>query len=273
LADVFFIHPTTFHSQTQWNAALDDAELNTRTDEWAVKNQASIFNGSCRVYAPRYRQMTMSGFFSADKKSEFQALELAYRDVKQAFEHYLAHANEGRPMVIAAHSQGAAHGIRLLREFFDGKPMQDQLVVAYLPGWPFPADTFAQVPVCQSPDQTGCVISWCAWQEGIIPPNLDTHYRDAVVVNPVTWRTDGAPSPQSEHDGFIARKYDKIRPQALTAQAHEGILWVSKPLPIMGMKNYHIGDFNLFWLDTRYNVARRISAFLKQDAGPQLADE
>ena len=79
LADVFFIHPTTFigpgdHTSfldpssmdwgrivaemvaAPWNADLDDSVLNRRTDQQPVLYQASVFNGSCRVFAPRYRQ-------------------------------------------------------------------------------------------------------------------------------------------------------------------------------------------------------------------------
>ena len=62
--DVFFVHPTTFMGGLAWNADPKDVELNAKTDEYAVKNQASIFNGSGRLYAPRYRQMSFGGFFT-----------------------------------------------------------------------------------------------------------------------------------------------------------------------------------------------------------------
>jgi hypothetical protein len=44
--------------------------------------------------------------------------------VKTAFLYYLQHYNNGRPIIIASHSQGATHGKRLLKEFFDGKELQ-----------------------------------------------------------------------------------------------------------------------------------------------------
>ena len=53
-------------------------------------------------------------------------------DVKAAFQYYLEHYNNGRPIIIASHSQGTTHAKRLLKEFFDGTALQHQLVAAYL---------------------------------------------------------------------------------------------------------------------------------------------
>ena len=260
-ADVFFIHPTTFEGGVAWNAHPLDRELNAKTDEWAIRHQASIFNQAARVYAPRYRQMCLGGFFSADSASKAAALELAYTDVQAAFRHYLTHYNQGRPIVIAGHSQGSLHGIRLVQEFFDGQARQAQLVAAYLPGWPFPAEAFRSLPVCDSATQTGCVVGWCSWKEGVTPKGHDTYYRDAVVVNPITWQRDSLPSPVAAHQGFLAANFHKMRSQSLTAQVQDGYLWVSNPLPLSPLRNYHIGDYNLFWLDVRANAAARIAAF------------
>ena len=259
--DVFFIHPTTFNERTAWNANIQDRELNARTDEWAVKHQASIFNRSCRVYAPRYRQMCYGGFFSKDTLSTQQALDLAYSDVRRAFEWYLSSYNRGRPILIAGHSQGALHAQRLLKEFFDGKELSQQLVAAYIPGWPFTPSTFAALPVCDSPDQTGCVVGWCSWKEGVEPKTLHTYYQDAVVVNPLSWRTDNSQVLATDHLGYVGAKFKRVHPQKIDVQVHQGILWVSSPLPISPIKNFHVGDFNLFWSDVRHNVATRVDAY------------
>ena len=261
--DVFFIHPTTFMGGLAWNASVQDQELNAKTDERAILHQASLFNGSGRVFAPRYRQMSFGGFFTEDTLSKIKALNLAYEDVKASFVYYLENLNQGRPILIASHSQGSIHGIRLVREFFDGQELQDKLVAAYLVGWPFPADTFQSIPVCQSPEETGCVLSWCTWKEGYQPESLDTYYQDAVVVNPLHWQADSSLAHKEMHQGFLKGNYKKIKAQALQAQVHQGILWVSNPIPLAGnVKNYHVGDYNLFWLDVRENVAQRVTAYL-----------
>ncbi len=77
-ADVFFIHPTTFtHKPTNqfiWNADVNDAALNRKTQESTILNQASIFNGSCRVYAPYYRQAHYHAFITTRPEDARQAL-------------------------------------------------------------------------------------------------------------------------------------------------------------------------------------------------------
>ncbi len=144
-ADVFFIYPTIFEKGEAWNADITDEELNLRIDRTTIKHQTSPFNASCKVYAPRYRQMVLGGFYPKspqDSLDKEKALNLAYQDVKQAFQYYLDHYHQGRPIVIAAHSQGSYHGVRLLQEFFDGTPLQGKLVAAYLLGWPFRQSEF-----------------------------------------------------------------------------------------------------------------------------------
>ncbi len=278
-ADVFFIHPTTYFKRKTWNAGLDDEKLNKKTDSRAVKHQASVFNQSCKVYAPRYRQMVYSGFFAFDSVRmgyRDQALELAYQDVKTAFQYYLKHYNKGRPIVIASHSQGSLHGIRLVKEFFDGKPLQDQLVAAYLVGWPFQENTFTHLPLSEAPDETGVVMGWNSWKRGSVPKkHYKPFFKGAVVTNPLTWRTDTTYAPPSAHEGMLMGNYKKIRENHVDAQAHAGILWVKNPLPLLPINNFHVADINLFWLDIRSNVAERVETFLSENGhkGKEISGE
>ena len=57
--DVFFLHPTTYTNKRgndQWNGDVYNKKLNDKTDKGSIEYQASLFNGSARVFAPRYRQ-------------------------------------------------------------------------------------------------------------------------------------------------------------------------------------------------------------------------
>jgi hypothetical protein len=266
-ADVFFLHPTTYFGKfSGWNASTGDAKLNQKTDETTILYQASIFNGAARVFAPRYRQAHLKAFFSEDKSSADEALNLAYADLKAAFEFYLQHYNQGRPIILAAHSQGARHGIRLLREFFDGKPLRNRLVVAYLIGWTVSNKDFKSIPACISPAQTGCVCSWRSFRHGYLPKDFPTGDQ-FIVTNPLTWTTEKAPAPKSLNEGAVLKNFGKVLPQIADAQVHLGLLWVHKPkFPgslLFTRKNYHIADFNLFYLDVRKNAQERVRAFFK----------
>jgi hypothetical protein len=69
--------------------------------------KAAAFNRAGRIYAPRYRQMAAAGYFNL--KQGAPALEVALSDCERAFEHFLEHfATGGRPLILAAHSQGAS---------------------------------------------------------------------------------------------------------------------------------------------------------------------
>ncbi|HRI79487.1 MAG TPA: DUF3089 domain-containing protein [Cyclobacteriaceae bacterium] len=100
-ADVFFVHPTIFtekpSSPHHWNADVNDAGLNYKIQTSTILNQATIFNGSCRIYAPYYREAHLSAFYSDDKESAKASLDLAYEDVKSAFQYYLSHYNRVDP--------------------------------------------------------------------------------------------------------------------------------------------------------------------------------
>jgi hypothetical protein len=129
-ADVFYIHPTGYLGAT-WQMPPSDL----RTGEWTglhMSLNASVFNGTCRIFAPRYRQATLYSFL--DVPNGRAAMDGAYADVKAAFQHYLAVQNHGRPFIIASHSQGGWHAVRLLQELVEGKPLAAKFVAAYCLG-------------------------------------------------------------------------------------------------------------------------------------------
>lgn len=267
-ADVFYIHPTTTFDTKAWNGDLRDQKLNKRTENLAIKHQASIFNAAGRVFAPRYRQMVYGGFWEKeDLRSVQRASQLAYQDVQNAFQYYLDHENQGRPFIIATHSQGTAHAIRLIREKIEQTPLLDHLIAAYLVGWPVPIDTFSVLKPCENPDETGCFVSWCTFESGHAPEALKW-YRKSVSVNPITWRRDTLPSKMEDHQPLVMPKYRKIYPGVISAKVEKGWLWVNRPdIPgtwVLRSHNLHIADYNLFWGNVRSNAAHRVQRFLNK---------
>ncbi len=119
-AAIFFIHPTSYLATDHWNAPLDNREANDRAALF-LRGQASAFNAAGQVWAPRYRQAAFGAFLTTRVDAE-RALDLAYRDVAQAFDAFLA-ANPDRPIILAGHSQGGLHLTRLLRERVAGTPI------------------------------------------------------------------------------------------------------------------------------------------------------
>ena len=89
-ADVFFLYPTTFtnFADTGWNANINDANLNAKTDYTTILYQASAFN-DYNIYAPRYRQANIRAYFTTDTANAKKAFDTAYADIKNAFQFYL----------------------------------------------------------------------------------------------------------------------------------------------------------------------------------------
>lgn len=267
--DVFYIHRTTLLSNMKWNADIGSDGLNHRTEKEAIRNQASIFNESCNIYAPRYRQATLYSFF--DKTGDGKkALDLAYQDIKAAFRHYLDHYNQGRPIIVAAHSQGAEHATRLLKDFFDEKDLFSKLVIAYLIGMPIHKDTFTNIPCSETESQTCCFVSWSTFGRGIRPNYFQDQYRTAVCTNPLTWNKNEEYGDFSKHLGSVTLNFKRIDKNIIDAESTHGVLWIRNrkklsyiPLPL---KNYVVMDIDLFYMNIRMNVKDRIDSYFKSTA-------
>ncbi|MBX8827435.1 DUF3089 domain-containing protein [Ochrobactrum sp. SFR4] len=288
LADVFFIHPTMYLKNDIWNAAYDAAG---KYDKPVLLAQASAFNSCCRIYAPHYRQASLVGL------SEPAAVALAYSDVASAFEYYVAHFNKGRPFVIASHSQGTGHAMRLLQEKILGTPLQEQLVVAYTIGAYTPSN-FATIglPTCNKPEQTGCIISWNTSQTGRTGANRLT--RDvlywwqgserrsgalpAICVNPLTWtehdaadamlNTGSLPFP-SKPFPTTATTLSPLQPHLTAAVCRGGLLnvdlpWTSEFRDALAILtgSYHGHDYGLFYGNIRANALLRVENWLDRRA-------
>jgi hypothetical protein len=294
--DVFSVHPTTFFGTAAWNQSLDDAATNQLTDKFVLRGQASVFNSCCRIYAPRYRQATIFSFLDRSG-SGASALQLAYEDVERAFDFFIEHYNQGRPFILAAHSQGSLHVRKLLEKRITGTPLRERLVAAYPIGFAINRDEMARavpdVPVCESAEQIGCVVTWNA-----VGPKV-RNWADPsrnVCVNPLTWRTDGEPADASLNIGGVSyagtfegtladvkgvpQDFVDAKPILETgvadAQCVDGMLLVreihskfygARP---MGRDNYHIYDYALFHMNLRKNIEGRVAKYLVGRASARL---
>jgi hypothetical protein len=168
--DCLYVYPTVSVDPPPNADLIPGAE-----EERAVLNQAAPFADVCRLYAPVYRQVTIAGLFGGDAETAFAN---AYLDVVDAWRHYLANENDGRPVVLIGHSQGAGHLNRLLREEVDPDPGERaRLVSALLLGSavavPAGADVggdLQEIPLCRASDQTGCVVTYATFLDTGPPP-------------------------------------------------------------------------------------------------------
>lgn len=260
--DVFYVHPTIYTKGSQWNAGLDMKKINRRVDKYPVRLQASVFNATCRVYAPRYRQAIVQVFYNASDDGQ-KALDLAYSDVKRAFQYFLKHNNDERPFIIAGHSQGSYHTRRLLQEFIDTTALKNRMVAAYVIGFTMHEDMYQKLTLCQNPTETGCYITWMSYRKGFQPTGR--FHQNTLSINPFTWTTDTNRVEIQKYDKTVVFNPNKPRTRKMAVQIKNlggNILWVETKAPWFRLlKNLHVADYGLFWGDIRENVANRVDAF------------
>ncbi|HTH56770.1 MAG TPA: DUF3089 domain-containing protein [Cyclobacteriaceae bacterium] len=269
-ADVFFIYPTVFvgkpTNRFQWNADVNDSILNYRIQITTILNQASIFNEACRIYSPYYRQAHLYAFYTRHTEDGDSALNVAYKDVKSAFDYYLKNFNHDRPIIIASHSQGSYHAERLLRDYFDGKELYRKLVVAYLIGRPIKPDAFTHILPTKKPEEIGVWISWNTFGRNFIPYDY-IRFKGALCINPLLWNSSEAFAAKDLNKGSVALKFT-FKPHFVDAQNHLGLLWISRP-QLRGSlwvrnRSWHRADMNFFYMNIRENVALRIKTYLEK---------
>ena len=280
-AATFYVHPTTYLKSDRWNAPIDESESLDRAILF-TRSQASAFNGVSEVWAPKYRQAAYGAFLlnSADAQ---KALDLAYSDVAAAFDNFLQRIGPSRPIIIAGHSQGALHLMRLLRDRHAA--IGKRLVAAYVIGWPVgaAADLPALgIPACAQPSQTGCLLSWMSFGDPANPALIlsnwtgtrglagGTRQRQGMLcVNPLTGAQGGS-APPSANPGTLVPSADlrtaTLEPGKVGAHCDKGLLVLDGEIPPLGPfvlpgNNYHVYDYALFWGAVRQDAERRMAAW------------
>jgi len=283
-AAIFYIHPTTYLERDRWNAPISDSGESAYRLRLFVQSQASALTSAGQIWAPRYRQAAFGAFLLKSDDAR-KALDLAYSDVRSAFDQFLKQ-NPDRPIILAGHSQGSLHLTHLLVDRRDA--LKGRLVAAYVAGWPISIS--ADLPpmglrACTQPEETGCVLSWQsfaepanpdlvldAWQGTKGPTGVGRTRNDMLCVNPITGTRGGNASPAA-NPGTLLPTADfssaTLATGAVGARCADGFLIIQGAIPSLGPyvlpgNNYHVYDYALFWGAIRQDAERRLSAWQRR---------
>jgi hypothetical protein len=172
--DCFYVYPTVstdLSGNSDWDVDVQETGV--------AGIQAARFREVCKVYAPVYRQITLTALAAQNSGITMDMdVPLADGDVKAAWDYYLKHYNAGRGVVLLGHSQGTYRLRTLIQEHIDGAPIQAQIIAAHLIGANLSVingartgGTFETMPVCDRQSQYGCFTSFVSFRETSPPPS------------------------------------------------------------------------------------------------------
>jgi len=172
--DCFVVYPTVSRD----SGMNSDLTPGDGEEKAAIVSQFARFAGSCRIFAPVYRQMTLGAVAASAAGADVtNPAILAYSDVRSAWKEYLAKYNKGRPYVLLGHSQGSLMLQQLIAHEIEGKPEAARMKLAIIPGFnllvpqgKLVGGTLKLTPVCSKPGQSGCVMTWVSFREKNVPP-------------------------------------------------------------------------------------------------------
>lgn len=284
--DTFYIYSTMYFGINEGDpdyATLDNAEMLAGIDiEHAIKS--SVFEESTNLFIPFYRQSSMkyaAEIFQEDGSIDAALVGMPYGDITAALDYYFKNFNNGRPFIIAGHSQGAAILRLVLKKYFKEHPdYYNRMVAAYAIGYSITKDDLAANPhmkFATGETDTGVIISWHA--EG--PKNVEVNApipnviiaKNGIAINPLNWKLDETYASASENLGSIVgdEKTGKteirdIDGDAQVCLARGTVVTNAKAVPnemtdLAGPQCYHQDDYAIFYNNIKDNVAKRIAAY------------
>ncbi|MBU4438909.1 MAG: DUF3089 domain-containing protein [Firmicutes bacterium] len=285
--DVFYLYPTTYSPADQTNpsiSTIDDSGM-VANAKLAFDRQATAFETVANIYAPYYRQDNLS---SVNREETIAGIPTT--DATAAFDYYIKHYNNGRPFILAGHSQGADVTSNLLSGYLKEHPdVYKRMVVAYVIGFTVTDDYLAQNPhlkFAEGPDDTGVIVSYNTEAETVLPPGNPVVTAGALVINPINWKLDETLATAAENLGSIALNRDgsavrnaegKIEPVMNYADAQidleKGALicstanvdLLSPGSATFGKGVYHTFDYPFYYFNLRENADNRTNKYFEKE--------
>lgn len=282
-ADVFLICPTV-DTKSEYNMPLENEKVKKNFYN-ALEMERGIYKASGRLFAPYYRQASLLAYQMNEADRE-KYLEMAYKDISDAFLWYLEHKNEGRPIVLAGFSQGADMCIRILKEYFGEETLRKKLVAVYAIGWSVTEEMtkeYPQIVPAQGETDFGTVISFDCESEAVEDSIVIPKGVKAVSINPLNWKTDGTKADKALNKGacfmsgadisreekelcgcYIDEKRGALKVTDVSPEEYDSSLGGVFP-----GGSYHIYDYQFFYRNLQENVGKRLEAYLLANAAAE----
>lgn len=279
-ADVFYIVPTciwdwvTSAGDTCHYMNPLDPSQRKAVDQSEYLGYA-LFSKSCRFYAPYYRQITMQSWMQETDEIE-RRYQVAHQDIISAFRYYMDNLNQGRPFILAGHSQGAKAVIELLKHTLTADEYE-RLVAAYAFGFTVSQEELDRYPYLRPANDSIDTQALICYNSVSRPEAVSPLFaNNRAIINPLNWRTDETPAAPSENLGsvfFHANQSSDTLFQTVGARIDASIhsliieglddeaYFIPSIQSLFPKGNYHVQEINLYFLNLQQNLERRIHAY------------
>lgn len=284
--DVFYFYPTAWQKANPSDpdiCAINNASM-LHGAGLAFNRQATAFQPTANIFAPYYRQVDMS---PPPEVREALVNGTPTSDGIAAFDYYLKHYNNGRPYILAGHSQGSNVLVNLLSRYMKDHPVEYQrMIAAYAIGYSVTSDYLAQNPhlkFAEGASDTGVIISYNTEAPDTVPGTNPVVLSGALAINPITWTRSETLAPASQNLGSILLKPDgtvilddsgnfvrAMNYADARVDTAKGVLVCStvdenRFAPgnaYFGRGVYHSFDYPFYYYNLRQNAADRVASFL-----------
>ena len=277
--DVIYYYPTAYFSNDITKCAISDIDDPGMMASGAsyVYNHGLVFKETCNVYAPLYRQSDVSYASSLDDELFNSFLNFtSSQDPTAAIDYYFKNLNNGRPFILAGHSQGSSTLVKLLENYFVSHPEYlERMIAAYAIGFSVTDEFLASHPYlkfAEGADDTGVIVSWNTEGPGNKNANNFVVEKGAVSINPLNWKRDDTYASVSENLGSFINGETIPGVADARLDLERGVVVVSTEeakkyamseqfISIFGPESYHNQDYGFFQENLKKNVADRIRSY------------
>jgi len=280
--DVFYLYPTSVPGDCQTMVGQIEEGMKHRAYGNYLKG-AEAFSSFTNMYAPYYRQISGTGILQCKTADDLTNLchdNEPCTDVYAALDYYFEHFNNGRPFVLASHSQGTAMMKNVMSEYMKEHPdYLRRMVAAYLVGLNITQKWLDDnnLKFAEGETDTGVIISWNAEAPGGTMSNFCIS-GGALSINPLNWKRDATPASIEENKGSVMVNTETNELQFVdgiadaTLDLDRGVVVVTTTdncipsNPVFGDKSFHLDEWLFYYQNVKENCQKRIDAYLSQKA-------
>lgn len=265
-ADIFYIPSTWEYDWTTSDGRIchyaDPSREEHRNDmSIEIDGIADYMAEGNNFYSPFYRHISLNTWATLNEDTINRRYhDVAFNDVRRAFDHFIEKENSGRPFILAGFSQGGKSVVELLKTMPGA--IRKRMVAAYVMGYKVTLQDIAEHPYIMGATDsidTGVVICYNSVSEvKYIKPVVSSP--NVMCINPVNWRTDATPALLQDTINVTLSPGNNV----LVVEGYDGSD-LPNILGILNVGDYHGAEPWLYSECLRKNIRQRIREFRRKN--------